>query len=59
MVLATASGVAGCGVGELEAVADQLPGVQVDDAALDAASADVDAESATLRAAVGARVGGG
>ena len=59
MVLATASGVAGCGVGELEPFADQLPGVQVDDAALDAAAADVDTESAALRAAVGAGRGGG
>jgi len=44
---------------ELEALADQLPGFQVDDGALDAASADVDAESTALRAAVGAGVGGG
>ena len=41
---------------ELDPLADQQPGVQVDDAALDAASADVDAESAVL-AAVGGRVG--
>jgi hypothetical protein len=44
---------------EFEAVADQLPGFQVDDAAFDAASADVDAESTALRAAVGAGGGGG
>src|SRR6185295_16407995 len=43
---------------ELEALADQLPGIEVDDAALDAAAADVNAESAALRAAVCAGVGG-
>ena len=48
MVLLTASGVDGCGVSELESLADQLAGVEVHDAALDAASAHVDAEPPTL-----------
>ena len=34
--------------GELEAFADEQSGVEIDDAALDAASADVDAEAAAL-----------
>ena len=42
---------------ELEAVTDQQPGVEVDDAALDAASADVDAEAAALAASAFGRAG--
>ena len=44
---------------ELEALTDQQPGVQVDDAALHAAAAHIDTEPAALRAAVGAGIGGG
>jgi len=37
---------------QLETVADQLPGIEVDDSALDAAAADVDSESAALRCGI-------
>jgi hypothetical protein len=43
--------------GELEALSDQQAGVQIDDAALDAAAADVDTEPFALRASVGAGIG--
>ena len=59
MVLATASGSRGLRGGELEPLTDQLAGVEVDDGALDTASAHVDAESAALRDPIRARLGGG
>jgi hypothetical protein len=47
------------GRGQLEAITDQLAGVEVDDAALDAATTHVHAESPALRTSVGAGIGGG